>query len=522
MKQALYRKYRPNTFSEVCGQDHVTTILKSQVESSSPSHAYLFTGSRGTGKTSSAKILAKAINCESPNGGDPCCECAACKSIAAGTALDIVEIDAASNNSVADIRELCDNVSYPPCACKYKVYIIDEVHMLTKDAFNALLKTLEEPPSHVVFILATTEVHEVPATVLSRCQRFDFNRAPSDVIADRLEFVCEKEGFEIDRDASLLIAKLSDGGFRDALSLLDLCSAPGGKITVDSVTAAAGLTGRDSLFKIGSAIAEGNVAAVLREVSGLYERSCDMMRLCADLGEYYRNIMVAKAVEDPSELINESPDEIERIKQAANNIRFDRAAAASDLLGECVRLMKQGKNKRIALETTLIKMCMQSDSGELSELRSRVEKLEEAVKSGISVPAKPESVPKRTAAHKNQDRTPAEKIDYDRAAPLESWPEVVEKLKEKSMMLATVLSNSSAYILNDLLLIDVDNPDFAQMVNNDARHRDNIKEAAYAVTGQTLRLAPYRRRTACSTGGKADKIDALMRDNADVVSDMNQ
>ena len=185
--QALYRKYRPQTFSQMCGQDHITKILQSQIESSSPSHAYLFTGSRGTGKTSSAKILAKAVNCLSPQNGDPCCECEVCRNIAKGTVMEVVEIDAASNNSVASVRELCENVSYPPASCKYKVYIIDEVHMLTKDAFNALLKTLEEPPAHVIFILATTEVHEVPATILSRCQRFDFNRAPADVIADRVK-----------------------------------------------------------------------------------------------------------------------------------------------------------------------------------------------------------------------------------------------------------------------------------------------------------------------------------------------
>ena len=188
--QALYRKYRPQTFSQMCGQEHITKILQSQIESGTPSHAYLFTGSRGTGKTSSAKILAKAVNCLSPQNGNPCCECEVCRNIAKGTVMEVVEIDAASNNSVASVRELCENVSYPPASCKYKVYIIDEVHMLTKDAFNALLKTLEEPPAHVIFILATTEVHEVPATILSRCQRFDFNRAPADVIASRVKYVC--------------------------------------------------------------------------------------------------------------------------------------------------------------------------------------------------------------------------------------------------------------------------------------------------------------------------------------------
>ncbi len=495
------------------------TVLKSQIENGSPSHAYLFTGSRGTGKTSSAKILAKAVNCESPVGGDPCCECSACQSIANGTVLDVVEIDAASNSSVASIRELCDNVSYPPSACKYRVYIIDEVHMLTKDAFNALLKTLEEPPKHVIFILATTEVHEVPATILSRCQRFDFNRASADVIADRLEYICSCENIEIERDASMLIAKLSDGGFRDAVSLLDLCSSSEEKITVDTVTAAAGLIGRDSLFAIGDAVANNDIASALKEVASLYAKSCDMMRLCSDLSEYYRNIMVAKAVVDPSELINESPDEIERIKAASKAIKFDRASKCTDLLGECIRLMKQGKNKRISLETTLIKMCMADENDELSRLKERLEKLEAKVREGVVAAAPAPNLKKPPAAAKKQEPR-REKIDYDKAVLLDSWPDVIERIKSRSMMLAAMLSGSSAYVLDDLLLIDVDNQDFAQMMNTDSRHRDNIKEAAAAVVGRALRLAPYRRKGGEQTDhGSDDKIDALMRENSDVVSD---
>lgn len=528
MSQALYRKYRPQTFSQMCGQDHIVKIIKSQIESGSPSHAYLFTGSRGTGKTSSAKILAKAVNCTSNVGGDPCCECETCKNIANGTILDVVEIDAASNNSVGSIRELCDNVSYPPTACKYKVYIIDEVHMLSKDAFNALLKTLEEPPAHVIFVLATTEVHEVPATILSRCQRFDFNRAPAEVICARLKYVCECENFDIDDDAAILIAKLSDGGFRDALSLLDLCSANGGKITADTVAKSAGLTGSNALFEIGNAVNEGNVSALLEQVALLYERSCDMMRLCVDLTEYYRNIMVAKAVENPSDLINASPDEIERIKQAAQKTKFDTATKCTDLLGNCVQLMKQGKNKRISLETTLIKMCISDaqptapvtqtsiSNEEIERLEHRIAELEKQIANGAT--AKPQkTVAKKTTA----PIIPREKIDYNKAKLLDSWPDIVEKIKDKSMMLATVLSTSQAYVLDDLLLLDVDNPDFAQMINNEQRHRDAIKECTKEITGNTYRLAPYRRKKN-EVSNSNDKMDTLLKENSDIVSDMQK
>lgn len=525
--QALYRKYRPQTFSQMCGQDHITKILQSQIESSSPSHAYLFTGSRGTGKTSSAKILAKAVNCLSPQNGDPCCECEVCRNIAKGTVMEVVEIDAASNNSVASVRELCENVSYPPASCKYKVYIIDEVHMLTKDAFNALLKTLEEPPAHVIFILATTEVHEVPATILSRCQRFDFNRAPADVIAGRVKYVCECEKIEIDDDAAMLIAKLSDGGFRDALSLLDLCSASGSKITTDTVAKSAGLTGRDALYTIGKAINENDIATLLKVVADLYEKSCDMMRLCVDLTEYYRNIMVAKAVPDPSDLINESPDEIERIKSVASGTKFDTAAKCTDLLGECIRLMKQGKNKRVSLETTLIKMCMPEvpatvtssvSNEEIKLLQSRLDKLEKMVESGVTV-KKAETPTQRKPAPVKP--TPNEKIDYDKAVPLNSWPDIIEKIKEKSMMLATVLKDSAAYTLDELLLIDVQNPDFAQMVNSEQRHRDAIRSCTKSVTGQSYRLAPYRRKKP-QASDTTEKLDTFINENNDVVSDVTK
>ena len=261
MYQVLYRKYRPKVFSDVVGQSHITSTLKNEVETGKLSHAYLFTGSRGTGKTTCAKILAKAVNCLNPINGNPCCECEICKGIESGAILDVVEIDAASNNGVDNIRDIRDESAFAPASCKYRVYIIDEVHMLSIGAFNALLKTLEEPPAHVKFILATTEVHKIPATILSRCQRFDFKRVDSESMVSRMRFIANEEGFTLDEEAALLIAKIADGGMRDALSVLDQCVSREKHITTETVCSVAGLTGRQHLFDLADAVKKEDAAA---------------------------------------------------------------------------------------------------------------------------------------------------------------------------------------------------------------------------------------------------------------------
>ena len=533
MKQALYRKYRPQTFTEVCGQDHITKILCSQIESGTPSHAYLFTGSRGTGKTSSAKILSKAVNCEHPENGNPCGKCPNCVSITDGLNIDVIEMDAASNSRVDDMRELIGNVMYPPSTCKYKVYIIDEVHMLSPSAFNALLKTIEEPPAHVIFILATTEVQAVPATILSRCQRFDFNRAPADVIADRLKYVCECENMQIEDDAAILIAKLSDGGFRDALSMLDVCGSKGEKITVEIVANAVGLTGRDSLFKLDEAIRNNDIASLLRLIADLYEHSCDMMRLCTDLTEYYRNIMVAKAVDNPSNLINESPNEIERICEVAKVTKFEHATKATELLGECMKLMKQGKNQRVIMETTLMKMCIADSTPkveqianssvsneEVESLKLRIDELESALK---DIKSNKTVVDNRTAQTVEKPKQPKkskqpvirEKIDFDKAVELDCWPEALEKINAKSQMLANVLGDSKAFVSGDFLLLDIPSPDFSGLVNQNARHKETVREAVQELTGKKYKLAPWSRERQVEN---PEKLDKFVSENPDTVT----
>ena len=323
MYQALYRKWRPMSFDDVVSQPHITTTLKNQIKSGKTAHAYLFTGSRGTGKTTCARIFAKAINCLDPHDGEPCLECEICKDADNGTLSDIIEIDAASNSKVDDIRELREGVVYTPERCKYKVYIIDEVHMLSAGAFNALLKTMEEPPPHVKFILATTEIHKVPATIVSRCQHFDFHRIRNEDIVSRLMYIASQEGFTLHEDAAGMIARLSDGGMRDALSLLDQCVAYENDITLDVVSSASGIAGRDYLFDILEKIAEKDAAGALRVVDKLYDMSKDLKVLAGELLAQMRNVMIIKTIDNNKDLITCLPDEYERLKALAERMKLD-------------------------------------------------------------------------------------------------------------------------------------------------------------------------------------------------------
>lgn len=303
MYLALYRKWRPSVFEDVISQPHITTTLKNQVKAGRVAHAYLFTGSRGTGKTTCSKILAKAVNCLHPKDGNPCLECAVCKGIDDGSIMDVIEIDAASNNGVDNIRELREEAVYSPAVCKYKVYIIDETHMLSQGAFNALLKIMEEPPAHVIFILATTEVHKVPATILSRCQRYDFHRIRSEDITERLLYIASQETLTLDADAARLIARLADGGMRDALSLLDQCAAFSDHIDAETVSSAAGIAGREYLFELCDAVLAQDAAGALKVIDRLYELSVDLQQLCSELIMQFRNMMILKTVSDPGDMI---------------------------------------------------------------------------------------------------------------------------------------------------------------------------------------------------------------------------
>ena len=353
MYRALYRKWRPQRFEDVVGQRAIVTALKNQITANRVGHAYLFTGVRGTGKTTCAKIFAKAVNCLHPVNGDPCGECEICKGIDNGSILDVVEMDAASNNGVDDIRDLRDETAYTPSACKYKVYIIDEVHMLSTAAFNALLKTLEEPPAHVIFILATTEIQKVPATILSRCQRCDFTRIGPEDIARRVEYIAGEEKLELSPDGAELIARLADGALRDALSILDTCAGVTAKIDADVVRRMAGVTDRSYLFRISDALEAQDGATALAQLAQLRQQSVDVKRLTEELIAHYRALMLAALPGGQSLLSGVSPEEEALYLEKGPQLGQREAIRAIRALGSALEHMTRGSDQRIELELAL-------------------------------------------------------------------------------------------------------------------------------------------------------------------------
>ncbi len=523
--QALYRKYRPQTFSEVVGQEHITETLKNELSSGKIVHAYLFTGTRGTGKTSCAKILAKAANCLSPVDGDPCLKCEACLSMLNGENTDIVEIDAASNNSVDSIRELRDQVAFAPANSKYRVYIIDEVHMLTTSAFNALLKTLEEPPAHVIFILATTEVHKLPATILSRCQRFDFRRIDSARISERIQYIADNEGLTVTDGAATLIAAAADGGMRDALSILDLCASGSKNIDEKTVEAVCGMAGGDYLIKLADYIKNKDTENSLMLIDKLYSTSVDIGRLLTELTTHYRDLMVIKTVKGDNKPIVCSAEKLKLLTKQAEDYDIKDIMYALSLLQSSAPLM-QGGNRRSVMEMAVIKLCNPALSYDLDALERRISALESGT---LTVTAKPEALkakpePKKAeeikAAVPDEDDTPLEdeeiplpeapsdepiaeekpikqaKAGEDGITLVENWDEVLRILKTTAPLICGVLKDSAAYIKGQYLLIDAPNSQFRSMINSgNSNYKDSIRKAAFTVLGETYKLGPYTKPT---------------------------
>lgn len=399
--RVFYRKYRPQTFSEVVGQKHVTEALRGAVMSGRLAHAYLFTGSRGTGKTSCAKILAKAINCERPVDGNPCNDCLSCRGINDGSVTDVIEIDAASNNGVDNIRDLREEANYTPAMVKYRVYIIDEVHMLSAGAFNALLKTLEEPPEHVKFILATTEVHKLPATVLSRCQRFDFRRIAPELIGARLKAVAERENIDLTEEAGLLISRIADGSLRDALSLLDRCASYGTRITEQTASDAAGIAGREHVFALVDAITAHDCPKALSIVHALYGNSCDMERLLGELLSHYRNMMVALTAPNFRDLVVCPEPELELIRRQGGALHLETVLSSMDKLNDAISELKKGADRRIAAEMAVIRLTNPRLDTDMNTVLRRLAELEDRFRAAAP-PAAPadmqEQKPKKKEA----------------------------------------------------------------------------------------------------------------------------
>ena len=432
MYRALYRKWRPQRFEDVVGQRAIVTALKNQITANRVGHAYLFTGVRGTGKTTCAKIFAKAVNCLHPVNGDPCGECEICRGIDNGSILDVVEMDAASNNGVDDIRDLRDETAYTPSACKYKVYIIDEVHMLSTAAFNALLKTLEEPPAHVIFILATTEIQKVPATILSRCQRYDFTRIGPEDIARRVEYIAGEEKLELTPDGAELIARLADGALRDALSILDTCAGVTAKIDADVVRRMVGVTDRSYLFRISDALEAQDGAAALAQLAQLRQQSVDVKRLTEELIAHYRALMLAALPGGQALLSGVSPEEEALYLEKGPQLGQREAIRAIRALGSALEHMTRGSDQRIELELALFSLSeppQQMQAVPVQAVPARAAAQPAVVQPFASAPAAQPfaSAPARPApAAEPTPAQPQEAVPVQSAVPAASVPQTVE------------------------------------------------------------------------------------------------
>ena len=570
MYQVLYRKYRPKVFSDVYGQEHVTRTLLNEIKENRVSHAYLFTGSRGTGKTTCAKILAKAVNCENSQDGEPCGECEVCRGIDSGSLFDVVEIDAASNNSVNDIRDLREEVNYTPTRCKYRVYIIDEVHMLSPGAFNALLKTLEEPPAHVIFILATTEVHKLPATILSRCQRFDFKRIKPEIMSLRLKEVADKESISIDDDAAMLISRIADGGLRDGLSILDQCAGKSKKVTASVVSDAAGLAGREALYDLSDAVFSKNSAKALDTIASLYNGSYDMERLCSEMISHFRNFLIVKTVKNNRELIVCTDDEFDIIKDNASKFTLESIIYSLDLMQNTLAVIKSGANARIEMEMTFVKLCNPLLESSNDSFLERISALELAVKTGnISVKNvnSPSSEIKFETEKDFQDASSiseknAEKIeekslnnesfennfdDKDSKTEKENrvsdsqksvdvqteerkdnsfvqqnrtaeysdvqvvfphWDELLDAVFKTDKALYSLLANSKGYIQSEFFLIDSPNESFSKFIKTE-NHLRNLRQAIFNITGQSYKVGFFKKSE--PEKQKKDPLDSLIK-----------
>lgn len=437
MHQALYRKYRPAAFSDVVGQTHITSVLRYQVKEGRTSHAYLFCGSRGTGKTTCAKILAKAVNCLDPVNGDPCGKCENCLAIENGSASDVTEMDAASNTGVDYIRDIKDEVMYAPSMLKNRIYIIDEVHMLSPGAFNALLKTLEEPPSHVVFILATTEMQKIPATILSRCQRFEFKRISADVISARLSYIAKNEAIELEDDAARLIARAAQGGMRDAISLLELCSADGGKVTTKRVEELSGGVGRKTSEDAVRAIADRSGRAIFDIVASIYASTGDLSVFISELIGYYRDMTVYKTVKDMPEqelrreILDLTEGEFEVLRELSDRFRYETLLYHSSILEKALPQIvgSVGMSGRIAAELALLRLTVPKLDATPEALLDRISKLEEALlyakAPACGVSAKPD-LPARETPPSEPVRNPAGPSVCEQKDPAE------QSVKQKS------------------------------------------------------------------------------------------
>lgn len=559
MYRALYRKWRPQRFADVVGQQPIVTALQNQIAAGRIGHAYLFTGTRGTGKTTCAKIFAKAVNCLDHTSPDPCCECEICKGIDSGSIMDIIEMDAASNNGVDDIRDLRDEVAYLPSVCRYKVYIIDEVHMLSTQAFNALLKTMEEPPEHVIFILATTEVQKVPVTILSRCQRYDFARITAQDIAGRLTYVAGQEKIELEPGAAQLIGRLADGAMRDALSILDTCAGVDNHVDEALVRRMAGVTDRGYLFEISDAIAAKDSVAALGKIAELRQQSVDMRRLCMELAGHYRNLMLCALPGGTDLLTGTSPEEEVAYAQRKDFPQGE-AIRAINAFGQALEKMSRGTDQRIELELAVFSLTQPQTSAMVQAAPvqpaqpAAPQPFAAAPAAFTSAPpvqsAKP-SAPPPTVQQKVSEPpmeevpppeeepeflqpelrpaaplpqpvapeaqapkpTPRRAAQQQEAGPLEPFPQwalVLADLEETDGMMISFLRGTRAYYDGKHVLFECSDA-FRDYIRNNREVSKKLKETIYRVTKIRCSIGPYEAPKTEENGNPQMSIDQTLQ-----------
>lgn len=522
MYRALYRKWRPAAFRDVVGQQAITTALKNQLLHDKVAHAYLFTGTRGTGKTTCAKIFAKAVNCPNRTDADPCNECAVCRGIDDGSVLDVVEIDAASNNGVDNIRDLREETVYTPSEGKYKVYIIDEVHMLSIAAFNALLKTMEEPPPHVIFILATTEIHKVPATILSRCQRYDFKRIAVEDIQARLLEVAGHEKIQLDEPAAGLIARLADGAMRDALSILDTCAGVSEQVDEALVRKMAGVTDRSYLFELSDALARQDAPAVLTQIASLRQASVDMKRLCDELIVHYRNLMLA-AVPGAQNLLNGvSREEQEEYERHAQNISAAQAVQCIKTLCAALDKMGKGVDARIELELAVYELCYPTPvvqaapaaaasaaHGGATVFAAASVAAPPSSQAFVSAPAPTAPTPQKAPVAAPQTTPEQSAANQGQETPFEPWAKVLEVMQGKDKLLSAALKGSRAYYDGKRVLIDGSEL-FLEYMRKNEFSSEMVKSVLQQVTGVRYPIGPYKKKRGQETENQPMTADATL------------
>jgi len=524
MYRVLYRKWRPAVFDDVAGQEHITITLKNELKTQRINHAYLFTGSRGTGKTTCAKILSKAVNCLDLREGNPCGICENCRCIESDSTLDVIEMDGASNRRIDDIRGIIDEVQFTPAKVKRRVYIIDEVHMLTAEAFNALLKTLEEPPAHVVFILATTEVHKLPLTIMSRCQRFDFHRINPVDISKRLRFIAQEENINISDEALMLIAAIADGALRDALSLLDRCMGLSSDITDQTVASAVGLAQQAYLFDLADCCIDKKCEQALSMLHRLYNESKNMERLCDELANHFRNLMMIKTVKKPRDMVVMSDADFKTAEIQAERIMLPEIVYIMDVLQCAYEKMSKGASNKIEMEIALIKLTSQVLKTDNESLLTRIAALERLVnkltadlrplaagklnsdESVLPQNQKPESVKSlyegsgsqyEGSADFNQGKSEYKKLQtpqnlYEDAVKFNQWADVINSLKQYSRAIAAAFEGTNAYVSGNYILIESDTDIPFQLLKQSAQ-RDKMRVVLKEVTGKEYRLGPYNK-----------------------------